>query len=224
MTRARQKQGMNGHHFNFCGVAVEACPSGVLWLPETQTLCVSDLHLGKADRLARRGATLLPPYETHDTLVRLSLDVDRLNPRRVICLGDSFDDLMAVDALSDENHSRLSTMQAGREWIWIEGNHDPGPVNVGGAHRTQCYLNGLTFRHIATAQTAEISGHFHPKHNVKGARTARACFVYDTTRLMMPAFGTFTGGLRCSDPAIRSLFAKQAVAVLTGRRAIPVSL
>ena len=221
MRRMRQ---MNGHHFNFCNVAVEACPSGVLWLPETQTVCVSDLHLGKADRLARRGATLLPPYETQDTLARLASEVNRLNPRCVVCLGDSFDDLMAADALQDSDHAKLSTMQAGREWVWIEGNHDPGPVNVGGTHRTEYAQNGLTFRHIATAAPAEISGHFHPKHAVKGAGAARACFIYDRERLMMPAFGTFTGGLRCTDPAIRSLFGKAAVAVLTGRRAVPVPL
>ena len=215
---------MNSHHFTFYGVAAEARASGVLWLPEERVLCVSDLHLGKSDRLARRGVALLPPYETDDTLARLSREVGRLNPRKVICLGDSFDDLLSVEALSDTNTATVAAMQAGREWIWIEGNHDPGPVNVGGSHQFEISVSGLTFCHIATPRRGEVSGHFHPKHGLRGTGPARACFVYDSDRLIMPAFGTFTGGLSCADPAIRTLLGAKAIAVLTGRKAIPVPL
>ncbi len=214
---------MNNHRFSFCGSSLEACPTGILWMPEERVLCVSDLHLGKSDRMARRGNALLPPYETLDTLARLASEITRYNPRCVICLGDSFDDLVAVDAMTDPDNALLASMQAGREWVWIEGNHDPGPVGIGGAHMAEITVNGLNFCHIATVRRAEISGHYHPKHSVSGS-SARACFVYDADRLILPAFGTFTGGLRVSDPVLRRQFGKEAAVVLTGRRAIPVPL
>ncbi len=50
-------------------------PSGALWWPAEGLLCVSDLHLGKSERIARRGGHVLPPYETADTLARLERDM-----------------------------------------------------------------------------------------------------------------------------------------------------
>ena len=50
-----------------------------------------DLHLEKGSGFAAKGA-LLPPYDTAATLARLSGAIDRLDPHRVICLGDSFHD------------------------------------------------------------------------------------------------------------------------------------
>lgn len=195
-------------------------------MPEARLLCVSDLHLGKSERMARRGGALLPPYETEETLARLEAEVEALAPRCVVCLGDSFDDLGAALAMPEGVRLRLQAMQAGRRWVWIEGNHDPGPVELGGAHRSDLAVQGLVFRHIATQGCApgEVSGHYHPKHRLPRSGTSRPAFVYDETRLILPAFGAYTGGLRCETPALRNLFAARAIAVLTGPRALAVPL
>ena len=42
-----------------------------------------------------RGGALLPPYETVETLDRLTRDLSETGAKTVICLGDSFDDLAA---------------------------------------------------------------------------------------------------------------------------------
>jgi len=210
------------HAFTFCGASLVALPTGSLWWPATRTLTVSDLHLGKSARIARRSGTFLPPYETGDTLARLASDIALTDPARVICLGDSFDDLQAARDLPSSDHATLASLQAGRQWVWIEGNHDPGPVAVGGAHHAEFALGPLTFRHIATEASAEVSGHFHPKYGLQGAGPARACFIYDQTRLILPAFGTYTGGLHCDTPVIRDLFGPAPVAVLTGSKAIAI--
>ena len=55
--------------FTFCGAHLLALPSGALLWPEQRLLTVSDLHLGKSERIARRSGQLLPPYEVIDTLV-----------------------------------------------------------------------------------------------------------------------------------------------------------
>lgn len=213
---------MNAHAFELSGVLLHALPAGALWAPQTRTLTVSDLHLGKSDRVARRTGRMLPPYETRATLDKLDAVIDATAPARVICLGDSFDDLSAADSLDDAEKMQIARQQAGRDWIWIEGNHDPGPVDLGGRHLTQFSDGPLAYRHIATAATAEISGHYHPKCGVRGG--TRPAFLIDRDRVILPAFGAFTGGLNARHATLRSLMAPDALAVLTGKRAMPVPL
>ena len=212
---------MAGYAFELNGAQLEALPSGALWWPERRILCVSDLHLGKAERIARRGGTLLPPYDTAETLIRLRQVVEETQPREVICLGDSFDDLEAERDLGDGARAALATMAAGRRWVWIAGNHDPGPVELGGSWVAEYVVRPLVFRHIAEEGSApgEVSGHYHPKANVPGHR-ARPCLLVDARRAILPAFGAYTGGLRSNDPALRRLF-DRPLALLTGRKIIP---
>jgi DNA ligase-associated metallophosphoesterase len=215
---------MNALPFTLAGEPLLALPCGALFHPGARLLCVSDLHLGKSDRIARRSGAMLPPYETRATLDRLSAAVDQTDPRTILCLGDSFDDLAAADSLAEDDRATLLRLQAGREWVWIEGNHDPGPVDLGGSHRAALTIGALTFRHIATpGETGEVSGHYHPKLALPGTG-ARACFLFDSRRLILPAYGAYTGGLRASDPALRGLFGPDARAILTGRRPILTAL
>lgn len=214
---------MTAHAFTLADADLHALPSGALHWPDRQLLCVSDLHLGKSERLARRGGTLLPPYETRETLSRLDAAIEAVQPETVICLGDSFDDLTAAHALPEAERLWLLRLMAGRNWIWIEGNHDAGPVEIGGSHRAEVTLGPLTFRHIADAtQKAEVSGHYHPKLRLGGQ--SRPCFLLDANRLILPAFGAYTGGLRHDSPAFAGLMGAGALAILTGSRAVPCPL
>lgn len=210
---------MNGHAFSLAGTSLFALGSGALYWPERDLLCVSDLHLGKAERRARLGEAPLPPYETQDTLSRLEKDLKATNASNVVCLGDSFDDRAAADALPEAAKIWISALQAGRRWTWIEGNHDPGPVELGGTHLAELPLPPLTFRHIARiGQSGEISGHYHPKTTlrVRGRAVTRPAFLIDVDRVIMPAFGTYTGGLRSHAPELQTLMREETVAVLTG--------
>ena len=213
---------MNGHDFLLCGERLTALPSGALWWPSERCLTVSDLHLGRSERYARRAGALLPPYEVEETLTRLDSDIAATGARMVICLGDSFDDLQAAD-LGEAHALWLARLMAGRRWVWIEGNHDPGPVGLGGEHRAELALGSLTFRHVAVAgMLGEVSGHYHPKTRIAGQ--ARPCFLADVQRLILPAYGTYTGGLNCDDPALSDLMLPGAVAILTGRIARPMPM
>lgn len=210
---------MNSHAFHFAGAELRALGSGALWWPDQSLLCVSDLHLGKSERMMRRGGMALPPYETQDALIRLEEDLSRTGAERVICLGDSFDDRAAAEALSEAERLWIVRLQAGRDWTWIEGNHDPGPVEIGGAHRAVLRLGPLTFRHIAEKRThGEVSGHYHPKAQffLRGRSLSRPAFLCDAARLILPAYGTYTGGLRCTDATLQSLMGEDARAILTG--------
>ncbi len=134
--------------------------------------------------------TLTRKRQSADTLARLDAEIIGWAPQTVLCLGDSFDDLASAE-LPEAEALWLAQMMAGRRWIWIEGNHDPGPVALGGEHRGSWRLGALSFRHIAEAgETAEISGHYHPKLRLAG-RTC-PCLLLSAARLVMPAFGTYT--------------------------------
>ena len=218
---------MSIHPFTLAGAPLIALPTGALYWPDENLLCVSDLHLGKSERRARLGTGSLPPYETRDTLTRLEADLRITGAKTVICLGDSFDDTAAADALSDAEKLWVATLQSGRRWVWIEGNHDPGPVDLGGAHLAELPIPPLTFRHIARpGASGELSGHYHPKAQVKmrGRNISRPAFLIDSDRVILPAYGTYTGGLRSDNPALTRLMRAEAVAVLTGSvaRAIPM--
>ncbi len=211
------------HALSFQGETLHMLPTGALHWPARQMLVVSDLHLGKSERLARRGGTLLPPYETRATLARLDSDLDATRASEVICLGDSFDDDVAANEMDEADRLWLTRLMAGRDWTWITGNHDPGPVSIGGTHRAERHMRPFTFRHIAApGESAEISGHYHPKARLAGR--SRPCFLADTARIILPAYGTYTGGLWCDDIALTSLMTPNALAILTGPRALAIPM
>jgi DNA ligase-associated metallophosphoesterase len=211
------------HALFFHGETLHLMPSGALYWPAQRMLTVSDLHLGKSERLARRGGSLLPPYETQATLEKLDRDLEHTRAETVICLGDSFDDLAALDGIEESSRLWLTRLMAGKSWTWITGNHDPGPIDLGGTHRAELKLQPFTFRHIAEPQeTGEISGHYHPKARLAGQ--SRPCFLADAQRLILPAYGAYTGGLRCEDPVLATLMAKDALAILTGPRALCIPM
>jgi DNA ligase-associated metallophosphoesterase len=216
---------MSGYAFSLAGVQLVALGSGALHWPEAALLCVSDLHLGKTGHAARQGAAALPPFETRDTLLRLQADLDATGARTVVCLGDSFDD--SADALPESEQTWIARLQAGRSWIWIAGNHDPGPVSLGGSHLAELPRPPLCFRHIAQARASgEVSGHYHPmaRTALRGHSVAQPCFLLDGDRMILPAYGGHTGGLDCRDPALARLMRPEALAILTGAAPLPVPM
>ncbi|WP_417207326.1 ligase-associated DNA damage response endonuclease PdeM [Antarctobacter sp.] len=218
---------MNTHRFTFHGTHLSALPSGALFWPEAGLLVVSDLHLGKSARLSAVGGAQLPPYETRETLQRLDADLAATGAARVICLGDSFD-APGIDAhLPEDDLLWIARLQAGRDWTWIAGNHDPAPVTLTGAHRAEHRDGPLIFRHITTPEArGEISGHYHPKARLsaRGRSLTRPCFLFDADRLILPAYGAYTGGLFCDSPVLSDLMGKDAQAILTGARPVAIPM
>ncbi len=218
---------MNGYEFILAGVPLCALGSGALWWSQKRLICVSDLHLGKSERIAHHGGAELPPYDTRDTLNRLAADLALTNAQIVICLGDSFGDLSTARALPESERLWIARLQAGRRWVWIGGNHDPGPADIGGTHLAELPLAPLSFRPIARDRASgEVSGHYHPRASVKTpARTiSRPAFLADSNRVILPSYGTYAGGLRSNDEVLARLMRPEAIAIPTGRRphAVPM--
>ena len=199
---------MRASTVDVAGVTLHADLSGALFWSEQSLLVVSDLHLEKGSSFALRGV-LLPPYDTVATLSRLGAVVARYNPRMVIALGDSFHDRDAHERLSETDRDALGSMQTRRDWIWLSGNHDPAlPPDLGGVVATEVAIGPVTFRHEPTGAVGEIAGHLHPKARVvrRGRAMERRCFACDDERLVMPAFGAYTGGLSIRDAAFAKIF------------------
>lgn len=205
------------HDISIAGELVGLHDSGALWWPDQNTLVVADLHFEKGSSFARKGV-MLPPYDTAATLEKLAEAIDAFQPTRVVALGDSFHDGEGSDRLPAAYRAMLTTLQLGREWIWVTGNHDPvAPVGLCGETVDEVALGHLVFRHepLAGADPGEIAGHLHPAARIRryGRSVRRPCFATDGHRLVMPAFGVLTGGLNVLDQAWKPFFTPRAFSV-----------
>lgn len=198
------------------GSGAGLCPA--LYWPREQALLLADLHLEKASFFAGHGQ-MVPPYDSRDTLERVALAIRATGARRVFCLGDSFHDRDGPDRLEPHAAGMLAALVRVVDWVWITGNHDRQAA-LGGFAVQDLVVGGVHLRHEARpGETApELSGHFHPKLRltVRGRRIARPCLVRSDSRMILPAFGTLTGGLDAADPAILSALqpARHIAAVL----------
>jgi DNA ligase-associated metallophosphoesterase len=192
--------------FSFAGHDFLATPEGALYWPAQSALLVADLHLEKASWFARFGQ-MLPPYDSIATLSGLQRDIERSGATRHFCLGDSFHDRFGCDRLPSDARELLTSLTENVDWVWITGNHDAGFIDhCGGRIEEEVQLSGIVLRHEAVEgdPAPEMSGHFHPKLRLamKGRNVSRRCFVASTTKLILPAYGTLTGGLDAHHPEI----------------------
>jgi DNA ligase-associated metallophosphoesterase len=204
------------------GLALD--PLGALFWPAERTLVFADLHFEKGSAYAPSGQ-MLPPYDTRTTLKRIAALVAHYAPMRIIALGDSFHDRAAADRLDVEERTLLASLAQNRDWIWIAGNHDPTPPSwLSGSVCEEAAIGALVFRHEPAGSRAEgeIAGHLHPCKSFtrRGASVRRRCFVSDGARMVMPAFGAYTGGLDVRDRAVRQLFGADFLAYVLGTQRI----
>jgi len=192
--------------FSFAGESFVAGAEGALYWPARQALLVADLHLEKASWFARLGQ-FLPPYDSHATLTSLAREVECSGAKRLYCLGDSFHDRFGCDRLPAAARDLLVQMTSLVDWVWIVGNHDPGfSDHCGGRLAEELDVAGIILRHEAVREDPrpEMSGHYHPKLrlHLQGRHVSRRCFVVSATKLILPAFGSLTGGLDATHPEI----------------------
>jgi len=185
--------------FSFAGETFSATPDGALFWPACQALLVADLHLEKASWFARLGQ-FLPPYDSQATLAALADEVSATGATRLFCLGDSFHDRFGCDRLPQQAREMLLALTSNLDWVWILGNHDPGFADhCGGRIEGECEVGGIILRHEAEAGEVrpEMSGHYHPKLRLqlRGRNVSRRCFVAGCSKLILPAYGSLTGGL-----------------------------
>lgn len=214
------------HRITLNGLDLIPDLSGALFVPDFKTLLIADLHLEKASNMAKRGVHL-PPYDTRASLAQLEAVIAHTRPDQLIFLGDSFHDDGARERIAEADLARLRNLSKIAATIWITGNHDPHPpTDIGGRIANEIVLGGVTLRHEPKSlgqDEFEIAGHLHPGGTVsqRGRRLHCKCFIGGGSRLIMPAFGSFTGALSISAAPFKSLFAENDFHVwMLGQRSI----
>lgn len=206
--------------------------SGAAFSPDHQILFVADVHLGKAASYRRLGQPV-PQGTTSQTLAQLSSDIEQHQIEHLIVLGDFLHGPLV--------HQSLSTLDAILKWrehhaplkiTLIRGNHDDRagdpPVQLAVDVVDEPFeFEGIECWHDddAGAQPSAyvMSGHIHPVTIVKGGARERlrlACFVVGQKRLVLPAYGAFTGGHLYTPRSDESLYviAGPSVIKLPGSR------
>ena len=210
------------HRITLAGLDFIPDLSGALYAPAFEALLVADLHLEKGTSLARRGVHL-PPYDTRESLLQLKAVIASAQAQRLIFLGDSFHDGEARARIDASDLALLTSITSAAETIWITGNHDPEPPqDIGGMILQEMALGPVTLRHEPKAlapEQYEIAGHLHPAAAIhaRGRRIRCRCFIADERRLIMPAFGSYTGALSVRSEAFAGLFGEFHVWMIGGQ-------
>ncbi len=203
---------------SFAGHDMFAIGEAALYWPDRRAVLLADLHFEKASWYARFGQ-MLPPYDSVATLGAIERIVTLCDPAEIWCLGDSFHDSHGAARLPQDARDRMAALTRRARWTWITGNHDSAQEDsLGGRIAEEAEIDGVMLRHEAVPgdMRPEISGHFHPKMrlHVRGLHVARRCFVRSTTKLILPAFGSLTGGLDAGHAAILDAVGPMAEALI----------
>ncbi len=209
------------------GETLVADPMGALYWPSRQALIVADLHFEKGSSFAGRGL-MLPPYDTRTTLKRLAALICRHEPAIVISLGDAFHDGDSEQRMDEADADCLARLVRARRWIWVLGNHDRAPPRrFSGEACAELRLGSLTLRHepMAGAEPGELAGHLHPCARVRTESRIqrRRCFATDGSRMVLPAFGAYAGGLNILEDAYAPLFEAPTAFVLGSNGVYPIA-
>lgn len=180
----------------------------VYWVAK-RMLIVSDLHLEKGSYLSQF-ANPIPNYDSLATLKRLLSLIDDYKPNSIISLGDSIHDTHAFSRITQANKTLFkAVIDKVPQWYWVLGNHDPKlPEYFGKEQYSHLQIEQMVFCHEPFDNLLpQIFGHFHPKATQKRhkLKIKGPCLLYNESRLIMPAFGQYTGGLSIDDPVFDSV-------------------
>lgn len=216
-----------------------------VFLAETRTLALADLHLGFA--WAHRHAGQLMPITAHDdTRERLLALIDDYTPHEVVLLGDIVHRALPLPVIRDEVRAVCDAIAARASLRLVAGNHDLHLGNLvsrnllpsweAGAHlllHGDGNDDGVAARRLdATRERGGrvIFGHEHPAISLSGGigtRAKCACFLAAPDALVLPAFSPWAAGTSASGPFISALARlarfDRALAIVAGKL-LPVPL
>lgn len=177
-------------------------PERAVFWPARRTLFVADVHVGKAAAF-RALSVAVPEGNLADDLARLSGAIERVNAERIVLLGDVLhakhgraDHVMQQVAAWRATHSR-------RHILVVRGNHDLRAGDPPDDWHMHCVdapamLAPFVLCHEPCESDAGfvLCGHVHPAIRLTGKggmSMTLPCFAIGARRMMLPAFGSFTG-------------------------------
>lgn len=204
-----------------------------LYWPERQALVVADIHLGKGASFREQGLPL-PSGGTRTDLTRLSQLIHTYQPDHLVVLGD-----LIHGGARQPQQDWIAQAQAWRaqhaelQLHWVIGNHDRAPEELAHRWRAKLIVEGASWSSLQLwhhppedLSTPSLGGHWHPVVFLRpGARQRLRLPVFwqEGLRLILPAFGSLTGG-HPVDPSPTSRLwacAEQNIIALEGLHAAP---
>ncbi len=192
---------------------------GAAFWHQEDMLLIADVHLGKATHFRKHGIPV-PQDVAHHNFQKLDELIAFFNPKVVCFLGDLFHSFLNSEwQLFEQWIQRQSN-----DFLLITGNHDILPAEryetLGIQLEDRLLLHGFSLTHHPEdiPDTLNVCGHVHPGVRLKGTgkQSMRLpCFYQTPERLMLPAFGAFTGKF------IVQPTQKDSVFVLVNQEVIP---
>jgi putative SbcD/Mre11-related phosphoesterase len=217
-----------------------------LWLTESRTLAIADLHLGYA-WAHRHAGQMLPINVPNDTQERLLALLHEYQPEHIIVVGDIVHRAIAAAPIAKELCDLVDCCRGATKLTLVIGNHDR---HIGGLLEgkpaefvTHVHTGGCVFLHgdagsaAATKEVIEsarrenqwiVMGHEHPSATLgDGVATWQKypCFLICDGLIVLPAFSRWAAGNSGDDymsPLLECTEVKMKVAIL-GNRLVPVS-
>lgn len=192
---------------DLAGERLTLCAARALYWPRQATLFIADPHFGKTDSFQAAGLPI-PGGATGDDLARLSHVLTATGAERLVILGDFFhtrasQSAEVIAALESwrRRHPALAILLVG-------GNHDrhagPPPAALAIEPVVEPFsLAPFVCCHHPPAPLDTtlggyaLAGHEHPAvvlRDVDGTRHRFPCFHAGARAMVLPAFGSFTGG------------------------------
>ncbi len=179
--------------------------SGALWIAESQTAIVADVHLGYSWAQRRRGELgPLADFQTREKLFRLS---DDLKPLRIVFLGDLVHAPRPCAPEREWIEDTLMQLGGRAELIAVRGNHDRafarefGHLNIQSVESWSSAdlvaIHGDRFNVAVPEKHTLVVGHLHPCLGVKdaaGASQKLPLYLVSSSCLVLPAFSPFARG------------------------------
>ena len=185
---------------------ITAHPSGALWLPNSQTVLVADLHLGYSWAQRRRGELgPLADFRARDKLLKLCAE---LSPERIVFVGDLVHAPRPCEPERAYIEETLIQLAERAQIIAVRGNHDRAFAREFGhlpLSTTEAWSDGaLTAIHgdrldrsPIPASGVLVLGHLHPCLSIReasGAGQKLPVFLVSPSCIVMPAFSPFARG------------------------------
>jgi DNA ligase-associated metallophosphoesterase len=175
---------------------------GLYW-PAMGTLFIADCHFGKAAAFQRQGIPI-PEGSNRRDLGRLDTLIEAWRPERLVVLGDFFHAPPSPDESLFRDFRRWRKAHSCLDITLLEGNHDRRLSTLAATLSLRWEIGPLSLppfscRHEPSdsSPVPTLCGHLHPILRLRTGRERLRVpiFWFGNRQAVLPAFGSFTGGM-----------------------------
>jgi uncharacterized protein len=196
------------------GERVYLLPERALWWEKENTLIIADLHWGKSAHFRKHGIAITAKSQEQDEM-RLAGLINRFNTHRLIIAGDMFHSRSNKEV---EIFGHFRQLHNSLHIDLVMGNHDILSKDQYSSWQLsshkECLETGpfcIAHDHMENKNKFVIHGHVHPALRIKSKGGNQptiklCCFAQTKEKLILPAFGQFTGNHVLEDQDFQHIY------------------